>query len=614
MQNVVNLLCPFFRNRLPIVGGKVYFVKPTTTAQNFTQVAGLDFANYVAIYDKNHVLLENPLPLNEEGCFETQPFVNDGVEYKMIVCYPTGLPALLNDETPCWEVAYTIDSKTGSVEIHYDGVACVDSIYELAELDPDIGCAVVRGYASANDFCPPRLFEWVQGETNFNVGTHIRSTERNNGAWCAEPSGFVDVRWFGVNPDSNGADYTATIIGIAEDYPTIPIYFPSGSYYLSSHVVFMEAIAERQANFYPASDVTYDLKFEVKNMFDNRGVRFWSNTNACVVYPKIKGVLHTSCFPSPANAALSESALADVDEIVIDSNIALENGSEVTVNNRKVLVKKNALIPDGLKFGSESNVYYEKTGLIAAKMMRLLDWFFRDEELAGDVHELQVSKTGGDTLFSLSLLETFIAKIVHMCSGFWLQKNPNVDEPDHVNSWEKVNGEYMLRAEHAALTDLAAVNGIVTNEFVANLQVNKIARLDDTVTVEVDGGLITYAFNPLQYIAYQNNTVPMEAISSMFPNAALINVLLAGYNSNEYKLILPHEDKDVAFYVYNPHHKKIDIQEDVTFAFVEVYGHMFNVNDDAGVSRLYLRNPTAAERTRFAIPDNVHWIIDPSVL
>lgn len=614
MQNVVNLLCPFFKDRNPIINGRVYFLQPDTSAQNFYEISNLDAADYVTIRSADGTLLENPLPLDEEGKFIIQPFVDDGVDYKMVVCYPTGLPALLNDETPCWDIAYTMQSKTGEVEIHYDGIACVDSITELAQLPVSTAQAVVLGYGSKNDFCPPRIFKWTPGETRFNTGTRIRSLSNNNGAWVCEPSDFVDVRWFGVNP-SGDRDYTATIIAITQDYPCIPIYFPEGTYSISNHVTAKNAIAERLAQFQPTASSTNDWILHVEGNFDDRGARFVQNTRGCVVIPKLRGTLRTSQLPDPANSALSSANLSNVDCIVFDSAVTLETNSTVTIDEKRVLVKKGVTVPAGINFGTKCNVYYEETGLITAKMMRLFDWLFKDEELAGDAHELQVSKTGGDTLFSLSLLETFIAKIVRMCSGFWLQKNPDVGEPDHVNSWEKVNGEYLLRAEHAAFYDHAATNSVVTNEVVTNLQVQKIARLDDTVTVEVDGGAITYNFNPLRNVVYQNDTVPLGTVAGMYPNAMLINVLLSGYNSTQYKLVLPHEDKDVAFYCYNPHHKKIDIQEDVTFAFVKVYGlYGLQINDDNGLSRFYIRKPSAEERTRFAIPDNVHWIIDPSVL
>ena len=608
MQNVVNLLCPFFKDRNPIINGRVYFLQPDTSAQNFYEISNLDAADYVTIRSADGTLLENPMPLDDEGKFKRQPFVDDGVDYKMVVCYPTGLPALLNDETPCWDIAYTMDSKTQKMEIHYDGIACVDSVAELGLLPVSTAQAVVLGYGSKNDFCPPRIFKWTPGETRWNSGTRIRHITNVNGAWVCEPSGFVDVRWFGVNP-SGDSDYTATLIAIAQAYPCIPVYFPEGNYGISNHVTFNNAIAERLAVFTPSESSTNDWIFKVDGNFEDRGARFMHNARNCVVIPKLRGTLRASQLPSPANSALATDILAKVDYIVFDSAVTLENGSEVTIDCKKVLVKKNVQMPSGLTFGPECNVYYEETGRITAKLLQLFDWLFEDSS-----DSLEVKKGGDEPLFVLSLLETFIAKIVRMASGFWLQNNPDEEEPEHLNSWEKVNGEYLLRAEHAAFFDHAATNSVVTNEVVTNGQVQKIMRLDDTVTVEVDGGTITYNFNPHQYITY-GEKVELANVASMYPNAMLINVLLSGYNSNEYKLVLPYAEMNVAFFFYNPHHKKIDIQEDVTFAFVKVYGlYGLQINDDNGLSRFYIRKPSAEEMKRFAIPDNVHWIIDPSVL
>ena len=117
MQNVVNYLCPFFRNGSSIVNGRVYFVKPSTSALTFSDIEGLDGGDYIAIKDKDGTLLENPLLLNSEGRFSVQPFVDDGVDFKMIVCYPTGQPAEINDESMTYDVAYTINSFSQESEI-----------------------------------------------------------------------------------------------------------------------------------------------------------------------------------------------------------------------------------------------------------------------------------------------------------------------------------------------------------------------------------------------------------------------------------------------------------------------------------------------------------------
>ena len=65
MQNIVNYLCPFFGyDGKPIVNGRVYFVKPDTSAQTFEELSGLDAADFVTVKDKDGTALANPLSLD----------------------------------------------------------------------------------------------------------------------------------------------------------------------------------------------------------------------------------------------------------------------------------------------------------------------------------------------------------------------------------------------------------------------------------------------------------------------------------------------------------------------------------------------------------------------
>lgn len=616
MQNVVNLLCPFFRNRLPIVGGKVYFVKPSTAAQNFSQVAGIDFADYVAIYDKNHVLLENPMPLNDEGFFETQPFVNDGVEYKMIVCYPTGLPALLNDDTPCWEVAYTIDSKTGSVTIHYDGIACVDSISELSELGTECGIAVVRGYGSANDFCPPRFFEWVPDEDGFNRGTVIRSLRDDSGAWVLQPNSHVDVRWFGVDQNGN-SDYTEVLVEIAQDCADYPVYFPAGTYRISNHLHFKNVIAERGAWFVPTEETNSDLKFEVERVFEDRGAKFQNNELSRVVYPVINGTLRTSLLPSPANAALTANALAGITELVVDSIVALESGSTVTVSNKKVLVRKNRQIPSGMTLDGTCCVYFETTGDLRIKELTVNgDWKVSIVEL-NSVEYFAISNGGGGTPFRISVGEAYFAAFALLTLGFSVGN-------DYDNSWMLAFNDpdgwtgFVLKAVQAKIGTLKA-SGCTIDSGTVNLmqRVNDkyIAVVEDD-SVNAGEGTVTYleAGESDTSESFTSYKVPIDNVLATWNDAPLINVLIRGNAGHGLELVLPGEEKDAIIYVHNPKGVAISANEYTLGvpSMVKFLG-IFSLGEGIahGPERFCMRKPTANERARYNLPSSTHWIADP---
>lgn len=588
----------------------MYFVKPSTTAQTFNSVASIDYADYIAVKDKDGTLLENPLPLNDEGSFETQPFVEDGVEFKMIVCYPTGQPARHNDETPCWEVAYTIDSKTQTMEVHYDGVACVDGIYDLGRLQPSVGRAIVLGYASKNDFCPPRFFEWVPGESNYNHGTVLRSTVSDAGAWVCVPSGHVDVRWFGVDPNGE-SDYTSVLAEISQELPNLPAYFPAGYYFLSNHVTFKNAIAERGANFIPADGVTNDLKFEVENGFDNRGCHFMGISNGCVIYPKLKGTLSTSCINANANAALSATALAKIDKIVFDSFVSLESGSSLTIENKAVLVKQNAVVPSGITFGTTCIVYHEVTGIVDIKTMTLDKfWTVEDSLDQNDEHELYI-RSEVFNYFRMTLQNAFLMPLLHLMQGLKLRNGQDA----YNDSWMLEGSEMVLRTQKI-IAQYVSSQQIDANKIeITDGKISHVLRYDDSALAVVDNGVITYTFgaNP-ETDSYTPPYVQFSKLVAKYPDAKVITVMLSGENdTNLMDLELPVNETDVAFVVFNP--KLIDLHflHENTTVNVLVLGlfRMEKLNGETGVSKFVIRKPTDAERTRFNINANQKWIIDP---
>ena len=414
MQNVVNLHCPFLFHGEPIVNGRVYFVKEDTAATTYNSVAGLDNAFFVPVYDKDGHALPNPLSLDSEGVFSVQPFVDEDTDYKMIVCRQTGVSPELNDETQAWEVAYTIDSKTMHVTVDYQGIAKVGSIAELRQLDKGVGSVLVTGYNEANDFCPPRIFTWKTQNLTDNGGSHIRSTKEgqtSGGTWVCEPQGYVDVRWFGVEPGvfASTDDCWAVVNNIVSTYyPDLPVYFPKGYYRLSDNLTVNSAmILDNGAYIRPHSrSITLTI-----NRLENRGGKFHrsrldSESNYYNVYPKIKGELRTSWMNSPAEM-ITDEMLANVTVLVVDSNVAFD--SEYTISKKRVLVKDGVGITNVVF--DKCEVFYETDGRLETKELKSenIDFYGLAEILAetpsAGVHGLTMMlKENGDLSNILKLL------------------------------------------------------------------------------------------------------------------------------------------------------------------------------------------------------------------
>lgn len=374
MQNVVNLHCPFLLYGTPIVDGRVYFVKVDTAAQTFDQLAGLDDAFFINVYDKDGNDLANPLSLDSEGRFSVQPFVEDDTDFKMIVCRPTGISEDLNDETPAWDVAYTMVSKSQHVTVDYQGIAKVDSIAALRQQDSDVGAVLVLGYSEANDFCPPRIFTWKQETLTDNGGTHIRSTkqgQQNAGTWVCEPSHHVDVRWFGVEPGmaSNFTDCWTTLNNIVSTYyPSMPLYLRRGYYNISGNLTINSGlILDNGSKIRPLGrSVTLTV-----NNLDNRGGTFLrarvdEESSYYNVYPKVSGELRTSWMSDPAEQ-ISSDVLANVTELVFDSNVNFS--SATTISHKKVLVKSGSTVQNAVFDGCL--VFYESAGAVDADDYRV---------------------------------------------------------------------------------------------------------------------------------------------------------------------------------------------------------------------------------------------------
>ena len=610
MQNVVNYICPFFRNGSPIVNGRVYFVKPDTTAQTFSDVVNLDSADFIAIKDKNGTLLENPLPLNSEGRFSIQPFVDDGLDFKMIVCYPTGVPAELHDESMTYDVAYTINSFAQQGEIlSIGGVATVDSIAALRQLEPTVKAVLVRGFGAAGDFCPPRLFNWVPSIMTDNNGTKIRSSVQgytNTGTWVCTPSGFVDVRWFGIDPES-GIDYTSVILAIAQEFTGMAVYFPYGSYYLSSHVSFKSVILERLAIFYPVDNASTDLCFSVENVFENRGGRFDSNGTHCV-YPKVKGVLRTSWLSSPMDSALASSVLSSVDEIIFDDTKTVSVA--VTISNRRILVKKGVTVDPAISFAPSCSVYYEADGkhMVGPLIVR-----GDDTTIIKALHEGQDIAELTKDYFAI-LVDVLFNKLLLDSANYWGAVE------DAQDSWyqQKALIANRIRAGMVAVTDLIANNGVMDN-----IVINRKARYKDGCAVYVgynNGWELSFLQGSFEPVPLVSRTVHVRDIYQNYPDTSVITIIVHRVIDG-ITVMLPNVDKDTTIIIYNHGNTAVNIGEEddlnTNTSVVKILGKV-DFNDFGApdlmrmsASKIVVRAPTASERTTYGIDSTVHWIIDP---
>ena len=341
MQNVFNLKSPFLdpASGNPLVGGRVFFVEPSNDNQTVL----------IHIYDKNGTEIQNPQLLNDLGTFDTQPFVDDGLDYKMLVERATGL------DDPAWELVYTMDSKSQKLHVEYSGAAVADTITALRTVNPEVGVCVVKGYSDAEDCCPSRIFKWTADFLPENYGTHIHSTLPGftvEGTWVCEPSGFLDVRWFGINSqrgDGSGNIFDA-LYRAYQSHPNIPLYFPACEfgYILGSSINLRGLILDKGTNIVPLEN-TVALGIE---WLENRGGKFCAKeeneAESIRVIPKIKGSLKTSWFKGTLAEFLTSDALAGVTEIDFDRTETNQSKgtAQVEISGKVLLNVQN--LPDNI--------------------------------------------------------------------------------------------------------------------------------------------------------------------------------------------------------------------------------------------------------------------------
>lgn len=327
MQNIVNYLVPFYNeDGMPVSAGRVHFVKKGTSATKFEDITSQD---YITIKDKSGTVIENPLPLNSVGAFSIQPFVDEGVDFKMIVDEPTGYSVNVAlgmvDDSAEWRTISVIDSRANKVDLTIEGMSYVDSLVELRTLSTEVKCAVVLGYAEKEDFCPARIFKWTKKPYAENYGTHIKSSVDSTGVWVCEPNDFLDLRWFGVNPnDTSKTDYSSSILQASLAYPRLPVYFAGGVYYISLNMDFSSVILDKNSFIRPYAGIVQ----MVIGHLENRGGKFVAEGNAldsAKVIPVVKGEFRSSlvsgnlCSFVFATTMGMSNIFRDCDIIVLDS-------------------------------------------------------------------------------------------------------------------------------------------------------------------------------------------------------------------------------------------------------------------------------------------------------
>lgn len=295
MQNVVNFIVPFFGNDgKPVANGRVHFCKVDTSATTFN---GISSPDYIKIFSKDGAELPNPLHLNDCGRFPNglQPFVQDNTDFKMIVDEPTGLSPVIEygemDDAPCWNTVLVMESRFQKIDIMYSGVSVVDSIADLRETDTGKGCVICIGYNERNDFCPARIFHWERIDDAENYGTRIKSNVDPNGCWVFDPSVFVDVRYFGINPNGSEQQDVSQRITQLLYAETRKIYFPKGDYYFGNNVDVNSLFLDKGVKIHTiGKNVTISA-----NVIEDMGVTLvaGTDTQGRLVMPSIRSKIST---------------------------------------------------------------------------------------------------------------------------------------------------------------------------------------------------------------------------------------------------------------------------------------------------------------------------------
>lgn len=277
MQNFSYIIAPFTdAEGKPLSGARVTFRELGTSGEK------------IDIYDfSGTTRIENPLILNSDGRLPKTPYIKDGVSYKVTIEKPTGVEpiydgALCLNESECWEdpVVFNVASVNNAQAIDVSNVYVV-GVAGVRNAPKALGAVIAKGYESADDGCPARLFRWVSSvesvtDNGFNI---LVNQEDNTGYWQLDiQGGVVDVRMGGLFSNSGTTDNAIIldrILNAISGTDNNVVYFPKGTYYFGGTINIASMILGDGAYIYPYSST---CSFNV-GYLENRGGEFRSTSN-----------------------------------------------------------------------------------------------------------------------------------------------------------------------------------------------------------------------------------------------------------------------------------------------------------------------------------------------
>lgn len=323
MQNVVNYKTSFKdKNGQTIVKGRVRFVSPKSDDE------------FIVIKDFDGNPLKNPLPLNDKGEFLHQPFVDDGIDYKMIVEKDTSIPAPYGSEdATIFEKVDEIHSFYERVSVEIGGdITSVDSIEDLRKLDTKVGKALVLGYNYATDSCPMRVFVFKKENIAENYGTQIKV---DGGTWIYNSDYPIDARCFGLFPNMESDCYGLLEKAFNGSKSSVvkSLYIPSGTYRISKSFDFtgVNVVLEKGVSFEKVGDLQ-TIYITLLDYVDY-GCTFGNG-----VFPKfMSGTLYTSSIGSMLSEYFANNSVYEkVDRIVFD-RVNDAGTREAFVNDKTII-------------------------------------------------------------------------------------------------------------------------------------------------------------------------------------------------------------------------------------------------------------------------------------
>ena len=336
MKNIVNNSTPFFDNSGNILSlGRIAIVAPNTDDE------------YLNITNREGRPLQNPMFLSVGGFPMFDLYIEDGVSYDVQVYDSKG--TLIN--------TYYVENSDNKGSSPVSSITSVGNVEALRNVDTAEGKVLVLGYSSAGDYCPPRVFTWNVGSYEDNAGTIIKSQKNDSGAWILNESDVVDIRFFGVNPESESKESEISAFSRAVKYSKgKTLYFPKGNYYFDSNFDFSgcNIVMEKGCFFNATSNMEVLVKVP---SLETRGGLFTEGAR-----PVVSGTLKTSLYRGYTAPFLAEQSVLDgVTEIVFDYFKDSKTENSVTIADKTIVweVEKKAFIktPDCRVFNRVNGEY-----------------------------------------------------------------------------------------------------------------------------------------------------------------------------------------------------------------------------------------------------------------